>query len=50
MTNTNFTEKEIQTIKQLIRLGDSKELAENTVINLREKKSNVAFYDFAYRS
>lgn len=46
----NFTEQEIETIKALIRLGDSKELAEKTVIESRAKESNREFYRAAYES
>ena len=31
-----FTEKEIKTIEALVRLGDSRELAENTVLKGRD--------------
>ena len=31
-----FTEKEMKTIETLVRLGDSRELAEKTVLNGRE--------------
>lgn len=34
-----LTEKELQRVKILIRLGDSKELAIQTVINIREDEA-----------
>jgi hypothetical protein len=40
----NFSEKENDTIKRLIRLGDTKELAEKTVIANRDRECNKAFY------
>ena len=44
----NFSETELKTIAILIRLGDSKELAETTVINDRDSKINNAEYYNAY--
>lgn len=46
-----LTEKEIETIKILIELGDSKELAIKTVIDSRERKSwTTELYEMAYYS
>lgn len=49
-SKTKFSEKENETIERLIQLGDSKELAEKTVIRFRRKSDNTSFYRFAYES
>ena len=46
----NFTQKELETIKRLIQLGDSKELAEKTVLENRSRPDNREFYRNAYES
>jgi len=48
MTTTQLTASELETVKILIRLGDSKELAEQTVLNEREVEVNHEFYRNAY--
>ena len=47
---TIFSQEELLTIASLIRLGDSEELAEKTVLKLREKEDNSEFYRFAYEN
>jgi len=47
---TTFNQEELKTIKSLINLGDSKELAEKTVIKLREKADNSEICRFAYEN
>lgn len=47
---TTLTDKETEMINTLIRLGDSKELAEKTVIANRSKEDNAESYRFAYES
>jgi len=49
-TNEQLTTKEIETVKTLIRLGDSEELAIKTVLEGREKADNSEFYRIAYES
>lgn len=44
----NLTEQELNEVKILIRLGDSEELAVNTVINNRSRKNNDSAYYAAY--
>jgi hypothetical protein len=45
---TNLTASQIKTVKSLIRLGDSKELAIKTVLNQKEFDDSV--YRLAYES
>ena len=47
-TQTTYTTQEQDLIKSLISLGDSKELAEKTVLNERNKPNNSEFYRLAY--
>lgn len=49
-TQEQLTTKEIETVKTLIRLGDSEELAINTVLEDRKKKDNSEIYRLAYES
>jgi hypothetical protein len=44
----NFTEAEKKEIEILIRLGDSRELAERTVVAERSRPDNRAAYAAAY--
>ena len=46
---TNLTEKETKTVETLIRLGDSKELATQTVLNDRDRKARMADAEDTYR-
>ena len=49
--SNKFTAKELELVKTLLRLGDSKELAENTVISNRVIRcSNPEVYRFAYEN
>ena len=43
-----LTEKEQAQVQRLMQLGDSKELAIETVVELRKKESNTEFYNAAY--
>ena len=43
-----LTEKEQAQVRRLIQLGDSEELAIETVVELRKKESNTEFYKAAY--
>jgi hypothetical protein len=45
---TNLTASQVKTVKSLIRLGDSKELAIKTVLNQKEFDDSV--YRLAYES
>jgi|DEB0MinimDraft_10_1074344.scaffolds.fasta_scaffold63326_3 hypothetical protein len=49
-TQEQLTTKEIETVKTLIRLGDSEELAIKTVLEGREKAYNSELYRIAYES
>lgn len=44
----NLTNKELETFKILVRLGDSKELALKTVLSERQKQTNNQFYINGY--
>lgn len=46
--NVVLTESEQKTVASLIRLGDSKELAIETVIKQRSKQDATEFYHNAY--
>ena len=50
MNTAILTEKEMKSFKSLVRLGDSEQLAFDTVINNREKESNFEFYRNAYEN
>ena len=41
---TNLTQKEQQTVNNLVKLGDSLELAIKTVLDLRDEPDNTEFY------
>lgn len=43
-----MTKEELETIKTLVRLGDSEELAIKTVLANREKQDTNEFYRNAY--
>ena len=49
-TQEKLTTKEIETVKILIRLGDSEELAIETVLKGRGKEDNTEIYRLAYES
>ena len=48
MKNINLTEKENNEVNTLIRLGDSEELAVQTVINNRSRNTDNSVYFQAY--
>jgi hypothetical protein len=48
MANIEFTAKELESIKRLMQLGDSKELAEKTVLEARARNAPNPFYSNAY--
>lgn len=45
-----LTKKEIETVKSLIRLGDSEEVAIKTVLNERNNSKDSDIYRIAYES
>jgi len=45
---SKLTSKEIMTFDSLVRLGDSIELAYETILNLRAQEDNTEFYRLAY--
>ena len=47
---SNFSEAEKKEVQTLIRLGDSEQLAIDTVKNAKEKEDATSAYQFAYES
>jgi hypothetical protein len=47
---SNFSEAEKKEVQILIRLGDSEQLAIDTVKNAKEKEDSKSAYQFAYES
>ncbi len=50
MEKVILTDKEKESVKILVRLGDSEKLAIETVLKLRNQKTDKKFYLFAYEN
>ena len=47
---TVLSAKEKETFESLVQLGDSKQLAFDTVLDLRNRPDNTEFYRYAYEN